>query len=88
MSCGGKERCDPCPAGRYCPAVTESVLCPAGSYCPLGSSAPAECAAGEFCPLGSAAPAPCPAGMMSAAGAAHCTKRRLLLDSLAAAASV
>ena len=60
VTCAGKKSCDACPAGRYCPTATSTVLCPAGSYCPIGASAPTQCPANMYCPLGSAKPKSCP----------------------------
>ena len=81
VSCSGKARCDPCPAGRYCPETDKSTLCPPGHFCPAGASAPAECPAGSYCRRGSAVPTPCPPHTTSLAGAfskAQCTGRRQL----------
>ena len=69
VSCAGKKSCDPCPAGRYCPIVTKSVLCPAGYYCAAGSHAPKQCPANYYCPLGSSWTTACPGGKKSAPGA-------------------
>ena len=62
VSCPGKQSCDSCPAGRFCPNVTTSILCPAGYSCIGGVSAPTRCQAGRFCHIGSSAPKPCPPG--------------------------
>ena len=68
VSCAGKKTCDPCPAGRYCPTVTKSVLCPAGSFCAAGVAWPTKCPANHFCPLGSSGPIACKAGATSGEG--------------------
>ena len=68
VTCAGKKTCDPCPAGRYCPTPTRSVLCPAGSYCAGGASAPTPCQANNYCPLGSSKSVACPLGKISPAG--------------------
>ena len=63
VSCAGKVLCSTCPAGRYCPSVTnQSLLCPAGNFCPAGTSAKTICPVGYFCHLGSSAATPCPQG--------------------------
>ena len=63
VSCAGKVLCSTCPAGRYCPSVTnQSILCPAGYFCQAGSSAKTICPVGYFCHVGSAAATPCPQG--------------------------
>ena len=68
VTCAGKKACDLCPAGRYCPIATQSLLCPEGSYCPIGASAPMQCPANQYCPLGSAKPISCPPRKTSPAG--------------------
>ena len=68
VTCAGKKSCDQCPAGRYCPTATQSVLCPEGSYCPIGASAPMQCPENQYCPLGSAKPKSCPPRKTSPAG--------------------
>jgi len=45
----GRERCDPCPAGYYCPTATETPIpCGDGRYCPERSGAGLPCAAGTY----------------------------------------
>ena len=76
VSCAGKKSCDPCPAGRYCPVVTKSVLCPAGYSCGPGSSSPTRCPSNYYCPLGSSKAVACPGQKKSGPGAkssASCT---------------
>jgi hypothetical protein len=92
VTCEGKASCDQCPAGRYCPVPTSSLLCPAGSYCPVDSSAPATCPAGFYCPLGADQPLPCP--QSSETGLSECVyepderRRRRSLSSGGASAGV
>lgn len=51
----GRSKCDPCPAGYFCPettyALNTSLLCAEGSFCPEGTSAPQACERGTFGPL-------------------------------------
>ena len=85
VSCAGKQSCDKCPKGRYCPTATSSVLCPKGFFCPQGSSAPKQCPAKAYCPLGSEHPSPCPEGKSSSPGShseSQCTSRRTLDETL------
>ena len=85
VSCAGKQSCDQCPKGRYCPTATSSVLCPKGFFCPQGSSAPKQCPAAAYCPLGSEHPSPCPEGKSSSPGShseSQCTSRRTLDETL------
>jgi hypothetical protein len=68
VSCAGKERCDDCPIGRYCPNVTTSLLCPAGFYCPVKTFQPIPCPAGSYCYIGSKVAKECPVGFFCPAG--------------------
>ena len=39
-----------CPAGFFCPSLSEQIECQLGEYCPMGSSMARECPKGSYCP--------------------------------------
>ena len=57
VTCAGKQSCQCCSPGRYCPTPTTTFVCPPGSYCPPCASAPTPCPLGLLCHLGFSAPA-------------------------------
>lgn len=74
-------RCEPCPAGKYCPGLGVTLDCSAGYVCLKGASTatPTDsttgyiCPIANYCPTGSNSETPCPPGYTSSTGASECS---------------
>jgi len=72
-----------CPAGSYCPGVTQSSNPPCNSnptaYWPENKGLNT-CPAGSYCPVNSSSATPCDTGYSSNAGASSCTPNTITID--------